>query len=297
MVSRQPEPDQARAALLALAARALSGMVLGVGALMLLAWLVELPGVMHSQFTGYRGDMGVALLVLGAATELLRRHGQPMAAALLAMVGTMGSLVFMAYISGTGVHAVALAAGALLVTVAGGVAGSGAAALLTLLYIASVLLLAMLERQGLLPQGGAMPSVNDRVIVHVLVALSALIGALLLHRILGTALRRAMNEEQRLARLVQAAHNWDWEADAQFRFTHLSDQFEALTGLSREEFLRLGQPGGPQIVEDADYPALMEDIRALRPYRDHINCFRSVDGQLSWALSSGEPVFDEDGQH
>jgi len=162
-----------------------------------------------------------------------------------------------------------------------------------------VLVLAMLEMKGVIPGrlSALQPSLEGRVSAHLLLTVGGLASALLLNRILGAALRRAIGEEARLARLVQAANNWAWEADAQFRVTHLSEEFMALTGHSRDEFMRLGQPGGPEIVEDADYPALQDDIRARRAYRDHINCFRALDGRLVWALSSGEPVFDEDGRH
>ncbi|MDP0959262.1 hypothetical protein Q6334_29625, partial [Klebsiella pneumoniae] len=43
--------------------------------------------------------------------------------------------------------------------------------------------------------------------------------------------------------------------------------------------------------------ALIEDIRARRPYRDRINGFRMSDGRLLWTLTSGEPVFDAAGRH
>ena len=297
MASARTEPEQARNALLALAARSLSGMLALVGVAVLLAWVLGLPGIMGSHYTGLRGAMGLALLALAGLTGLLHRRVGARIATTTALVGALGALAAIAYVSGLGVNTVALAAGALLVTTAGGVAGNRAALLLTLLYLGVVGLMAGLEARGLLPQGVPQPALVDRLIVHSLIACSALIAALLLNRILGAALQRAMAEEQRLARLVRAAHNWDWEADEQFRFTHISEQFEALTGHSRDEFMRLGQPGGPEIVEDADYPALQDDIRARRAYRDHINCFRALDGRLVWALSSGEPVFDEDGRH
>ncbi|RZL89148.1 MAG: PAS domain S-box protein, partial [Variovorax sp.] len=137
----------------------------------------------------------------------------------------------------------------------------------------------------------------DRLVAHGLYAATALLAALLINRVLGAALRKALDEEERLARLVQAAHNWAWEADAKFNVTWLSDEFEVLSGHKREDFLRLGQPGGAVIVRDADYHALVEDVRARRPYRDRINGFRTPDGRLLWTLSSGEPIFDAEGRH
>ena len=111
------------------------------------------------------------------------------------------------------------------------------------------------------------------------------------------ARRRAIGEEARLARLVRVSHNWAWEADARFDNISLSDEFEALSGHKREDYERMGKPGGAVLVNDAEYQALMEDIRALRPYRDRINGFRAPDGRLLWTLSSGEPMFDAQGRH
>ena len=45
--------------------------------------------------------------------------------------------------------------------------------------------------------------------------------------------------------------HWAWEADTKFRITWLSDEFEPLSGHKREDFLRLGEPGGPELVRDA----------------------------------------------
>jgi len=197
------------------------------------------------------------------------------------------------------VHTLILAGGALLIALAGGVAGNVAAIVLTAVYLAAIGGLAAMEAQGLLPglKALVLPSVVDRVVAHVLIAVGGLSSALLLNRILGAALARAISEEARLARLVQAAHNWAWEADARFRVTWLSDEFEPLSDHKREDFLRLGDPDGAVIVRDADYHALVEDIRAKRAYRDRINGFRTPDGRLLWTLSSGEPIFDTAGNH
>ncbi|MEO6279352.1 ATP-binding protein, partial [Roseateles sp.] len=153
--------------------------------------------------------------------------------------------------------------------------------------------------RGVIP-GQAAPlrvTLGDRLVAHALYATTALFAALLINRVLGAALRKALDEEVRLSRLVQAAHNWAWEADAQFRVTSLSDEFETLSDHKREDFMRLGEADGAVLVRDADFHALVEDVRAKRPYRDRINGFRTPDGRLLWTLSSGEPIFDAAGQH
>ena len=215
------------------------------------------------------------------------------------LAGTLLVLVGNAAQAGLGVHTFSLAAGPLLVAVAGGVAGNAAACALALLHVLAIFLLAALETQGIIPgRGGVMqPTLEGRVSAHLLLTVGGLASALLLNRILGAALRRAIGEEARLARLVQAANNWAWEADARFRITHLSEEFEALSGHKREDFLRLGEAGGATLVRDAEFQALLEDVRAKRPYRDRINGFRAPDGRLLWILGSGEPVFDAAGHH
>lgn len=246
-----------------------------------------------------RVNIGAMLLALGGIAALLRRHEHTRSAMTVVLAGTLLVLVGNAAQAGLGVHTLSLAAGPLLVAVAGGVAGNAAACGLALLHVLAIFGLAALETQGILPgrAGGLQPTLEGRVSAHLLLTVGGLASALLLNRILGAALRRAIGEEARLARLVQAANNWAWEADARFRITHLSEEFEALSGHKREDFMRLGEPGGATLVRDAEFQALLEDIRAKRPYRDRINGFRAPDGRLLWMLGSGEPVFDPAGRH
>ncbi|MBL8278047.1 MAG: PAS domain S-box protein, partial [Pelomonas sp.] len=246
-----------------------------------------------------RVSIGAMLLGLAGLAEVLRRHEQRRSAMTVVLAGTLLVLVGNAAQTGLGVHTFTLAAGPLLVAVAGGVAGNGAACALALLHLVAVFVLAVLEMRGVLPGrlASMQPTLEGRVSAHLLLTVGGLASALLLNRILGAALRRAIGEEARLARLVQAANNWAWEADARFRVTHLSEEFEALSGHKREDFLRLGEPGGAVLVRDAEYQAFLQDVRAKRPYRDRINGFRAPDGRLLWTLGSGEPVFNAQGQH
>lgn len=293
------EPGETRDALQRMAARTLIWIVVIVGAVAVMIGTVEAVIRVRAPWSSQRVLVGLALLAAGAVATLLYRAGRPRLASTLVLGGTLVSLVLHAAHTGLGVHTLILAAGALLIAMGGGVAGNAAAVMLAAVYLVAIGGLAAMEMQGLLPglKAPVLPTVADRIVAHVLIAVGGLASALLLNRILGTALARAINEEARLARLVQAAHNWAWEADANFRVISLSDEFEALSGHKREDFLLLGQPGGATLVRDADYHALLEDIRARRPYRDRVNGFRTPDGRLLWTLSSGEPVFDAAGRH
>ncbi|WP_310267701.1 PAS domain S-box protein [Roseateles saccharophilus] len=293
------DASDTRDALQMMAARTLLWIVGIVGSIAALVGIGETLMGLRALWGSQRLVVGLALLGVSGVGWLLCRAGRARMATTLVLGGTLLALFMHAAHIGIGVHTVVLAAGALVIALGGGVAGNAAAVLLTLLYLAGIGVLASMEAQGLLQGLTAprQPQLSDRLVAHFLLATSGLASALLLNRILGTALARAIGEEARLARLVQAAHNWAWEADAKFRVTMLSDEFEALSGHKPEAFLRMGEPGGAMLVRDADYPGLLEDIRAKRAYRDRINGFRAPDGRLLWTLSSGEPVFDASGTH
>ena len=299
MVSAPSDAFDARDALQDKAARTLVAIVTVVGATSALVGVLLHASRGTLPWGDQRFTIGLTLLGLGALAALVRRAGWLRLSMVLVLGGTQLTLIAHAMATGLGVHTLVLAGSPVLIAVAGGVAGSGAALALAALHVTAIVGLAALETQGWLPGRviALQPSVQGRVIGHLLITVGGLASALLLNRILGAALRRAIDEEARLARLVQAAHNWAWEADAKFSITHLSDEFEALSGHKREDFLRMGQPGGAALVKDAELQALLEDIRAKRAYRDRINGFRAPDGRLLWTLSSGEPVFDAAGRH
>ena len=259
----------------------------GLIAVVLGCVMASLAGI--APWESQRVSIGTMLTGLAAIAELLRRHGHARSAMTTVLAGTLAVLAGSAAQTGLGVQTFTLAAGPLLVAVAGGVAGNAAACAVALLHLICVLVLALMEMRGIIPGrlSALQPTLEGRVSAHLLLTVGGLASALLLNRILGAALRRAIGEEARLARLVQAANNWAWEADPQFRVTHLSEEFEALSGHKREDFLRMGEPGGAMLVRDADYQALLEDVRAKRAYRDRVNGFRAPDGRLLWVLGSG----------
>ncbi|WP_422010728.1 PAS domain S-box protein [Roseateles sp.] len=299
MASPQTETANTREALHDLAARTLIWIVTIVGAVAAVIGASEGALGTRGLWASQRLAVGLSLLAVGGVAALLRRRGHVRLSTTLVLGGTLVALTAHAAHIGLGVHTLVLAAGALLIALAGGVAGNAAALVLAALYLGSIGVLGGMEAAGLIPGrlAAVQPNLLDRVFAHVLIAVGGLASALLLNRILGTALRRAISEEARLTHLVHAAHNWAWEADEKFRVTYLSDEFESLSGHSRAEFMRIGAPDGPTLVRDADYQTLLDDIRARQPYRDRINGFRTSDGRLLWTLTSGEPLFDAAGRH
>ncbi len=286
-------------ALQRMAARTLTWIVLVIGLIAALVGVGEMILGTRVLWGSQHLTVGSALLAVGGAALLLYRACRPRLATGVVLGGALLSLVLHAAHTGLGVHTVILGAGALIIALAGGVAGNTAALILAAAYLAAVGVLATLEMEGLLPgiRGALAPNLADRLVAHALIAVSGLASALLLNRVLVTALARSISEEARLWRLVQASHNWAWEANEQFQITWLSDEFEALSGHKPEDFLRMGEPGAATMVRDPDYLALMEDIRAQRAYRDRITGLRTADGRLLWTLSSGEPVHDAAGRH
>ena len=282
-----------------LAARVLVTVLASLGGAMTALAAFEYASGRTNELSGQRLMIALGMLAAAGLGQALRSAGRPSAASVVTLVVAVMTMAFHAMQVGLGVHTLSLVAACLAITLGGGLAGSGAAWLLTGFYLFAVALLGLMEARGAIP-GQAAPlhvTLADRLVAHGLIAATALLSALLIHRIVGTALRKALGEEERLARLVQAAHNWAWEADAKFSVTALSDEFEPLSGHKRADFLRMGQPGGAMLVRDADFQALLEDIRAKRPYRDRVNGFRTPDGRLLWTLSSGEPIFDAAGRH
>jgi len=107
------------------------------------------------------------------------------------------------------------------------------------------------------------------------------------HRTLGTG---------PFQRLADCASGWFWEADADFCFTVLSDQFEAITGLARKDIL--GKT--PQSIAGEDSTALpWSSIRAGlsegAPIRDLLCPVRASDGSTRYWQLGGDPHFDDQG--
>ena len=282
-----------------LAARVLVTLLGCIGALLAALAAFEFATGRTNELSGQRLMIALGMLAAAGLGQALRRSGRPGAASVVTLIVVLMTLAFHALQVGLGVHTLSLVAATLTITLAGALAGGRAAWLLTALYLFAVGMLGLMEARGVIP-GQAAPlhvTLGDRLVAHTLIASTALLGALLIHRVVGAALRKALGEEERLSRLVHAAYNWAWEADANFRVTLLSDEFEALSGHRREDFLRMGEPGGAVLVREAGYQELLEDIRARRAYRDRINGFRAPDGRLLWTLTSGEPVYDAEGRH
>lgn len=101
--------------------------------------------------------------------------------------------------------------------------------------------------------------------------------------------------EARFRSLTDLSSDWYWEQDETLRFTQVSPGFAA-RGLDPEECL--GKRLWELAYENRDEAAWTEHRRQLQarePFRDFLVVRRAPDGELRYALISGEPVFDEAG--
>jgi len=139
-------------------------------------------------------------------------------------------------------------------------------------------------------------SMGTWLIAHgALLATGVTIG-LLTRRVIERTVADARAREQRFVGLLAVAADWYWETDAQWRFTHLSEQAAGGSGLEADR--RLGK--APWEIEDfgldADaMDAHRADLEARLPFSDLRLNRRGRDGRVRWLSVSGRPRFDARG--
>ena len=101
--------------------------------------------------------------------------------------------------------------------------------------------------------------------------------------------------EQRFRDVVDAAGEYVWETDAQWRYTYLSERVEAVLGYSRAELL--GRK--PKDFMPLGEPKAVDEWFAGRegqPFRDLLHRMITKSGGVIWLAISGVPVKDAAGQ-
>lgn len=103
--------------------------------------------------------------------------------------------------------------------------------------------------------------------------------------------------EERLQDITEAASDWIWEMDQNFRFTHLSDRFYELTGVAPD--LVLGHPRWELAVDDdpLKWRQHRQTLEQHAPFRDFIYQMNIPDRQgcRHYLRISGKPVHDAQG--
>ncbi|MER8847670.1 MULTISPECIES: PAS domain-containing protein [Mesorhizobium] len=101
-----------------------------------------------------------------------------------------------------------------------------------------------------------------------------------------------------LRQLVEAGSDWIWETDAELRFSWLSQDYQAATGIDpaivlgrfRFDFLN-------QVLQgNRGAAAHLEDLQAHRPFRDFVYELKGGRPDCRWVLTSGVPRFDSEGK-
>jgi PAS domain S-box-containing protein len=240
-----------------------------------------------------------AVLCIGGVAGLWLHWGRHYMASLGAslLATTLGVLVH-SWMSGLGLHSPAVIAQALFIGLCGSVLGPRMASVLLAIYGGVLAALAYGEFTGAL--GGGMAAVAldraSRAFGLAFIGAAGWTVAVVTHRILRRALHVAHSEQGRLADLLRIGSDWAWRIDARGRLVQLSESFETRTGRRRDEFLRLGLPGGPR-AEQPSIEDLRATLRSRRAFRDVQWSVRFDDGTLLYMRSSGEPVADAVGKH
>jgi PAS domain S-box-containing protein len=103
--------------------------------------------------------------------------------------------------------------------------------------------------------------------------------------------------ERQFRRVLEAAADYYYETDAQYRLTYLSEAFEKVHGVPASQLLGKRQSEHPDIVIDPEHAKInLAAQRAKQPYRDFVYARRQPDGSKRWFKASGAPVFDRNGE-
>ncbi len=292
-------PPAARQELDALAVRVLVGVSAVLGTVLLVTGLLQGGPRAGLPFAAERTFFGAVLLLAAGVAQLLQRRGHARGASFGLLALWITGLHGYAAASGLGLHSLALGGSPMFIALAGMLLAPAAAVLLAVLNFGLAFALYAAELQGQLG-GAALLATSTplpyRVAVHGLLSMGGLLTALLLARLIGRGLGRALEQESRLAQLLALGADWTWELDLQGRLTALSPSFEQRTGRTVAEYLRLGQPGGPVILDDGDWPQLRAALREHRPFREMLVHYRATDGTPLTVRASGNLMRDAQGR-
>ena len=106
------------------------------------------------------------------------------------------------------------------------------------------------------------------------------------------------DSEERFRDFAEAASDWFWEQDADFRFTYFSGGLEGITGVLPKDFL--GRTRWELVGADPDNDELWrchcDDLVAHRSFRDFRYCYSDRKGRRRYWKVSGRPMFGETGR-
>jgi PAS domain S-box-containing protein len=109
--------------------------------------------------------------------------------------------------------------------------------------------------------------------------------------------RSMESAEARLRAVLRLGSFWYWELDAECRF--VASAFGADEQAAARAHDRVGKAAwevGQFAHSDAAFRRWKSTLLARKPFRDVVHFRQSVDGQLRWVRTHGEPIFDEHGR-
>ncbi len=104
--------------------------------------------------------------------------------------------------------------------------------------------------------------------------------------------------EQRFKDFASVAADWFWEQDENLRFTEVTQDNVAVTGMEQQEhYGKTRRETGLLDVDEMTMAAHERDLLARKPFSDfRFARIRPDDGQKIHITVSGKPVFDQDGK-
>jgi PAS domain S-box-containing protein len=103
--------------------------------------------------------------------------------------------------------------------------------------------------------------------------------------------------EERFRGLTMLSSDWYWEQDSEYRFTSMSGDVAARSGIGASEHLGRTRWELPTLnLGEAEWQEHRALLEARRPFREFLMRRPDRAGRAHWVAISGEPKFDEDGR-
>ncbi len=107
--------------------------------------------------------------------------------------------------------------------------------------------------------------------------------------------QRLVESKERHRDFAQAGGDWNWEIDADLRYTYIAEHSRHIAGVELHRLI------GEEIVFSGDgvseeqWRRFRETVEARKPFTDFVSTFEQPDGKTIWISRSAVPFFDADG--
>jgi PAS domain S-box-containing protein len=105
-----------------------------------------------------------------------------------------------------------------------------------------------------------------------------------------------LESQARFRDYAEMAADWIWETNAQHRLSFMSDRYYELTGYTPEDVMDKSRQNAPALSHHTEaVRSLLSLMDKQEPYRDYPLHLKTADGGVMYTITSGRPVFDDDG--